>query len=128
MGEGLPGLATADRTKVARMGSGEVAVKATDDVANKQQQDVPQQRSIADIEADIEQSRERLVETVGQLQSAVKQAVSPKHIASRAVAKVKGFYVDEYGQVRPTRVAGTVGTVAGVIVVRRVIRGRRYGR
>jgi|GEM_PF-1186030 len=83
----------------------------------------PAPRSVADIQADIESTRDNLVQTVSQLQVAVKEAVSPKRIISVQVTKVKNFYVDEYGGIRPERVAGTVGVVVSIVVVRRV--GRR---
>jgi hypothetical protein len=77
-------------------------------------------RSIPEIEAEIAASRDHLVETVEQLQVAVKRTLDPKRIITVQVMKVRGFYVDEYGGVRPDRVAGTVGVVVGIIVVRRV--------
>jgi hypothetical protein len=77
-------------------------------------------RSIPEIEAEIAASRDHLVETVEQLQVAVKKTIDPKRIISVQVMKVRGFYIDEYGGVRPERVAGTVGVVVGIIVVRRV--------
>lgn len=83
-------------------------------------------RSIPEIEAEIAASRDHLVETVGQLQVAVKKTLDPKRIISVQVMKVRGFYIDEYGGVRPERVAGTVGVVVGVIVIRRV--GKRVSR
>ncbi len=80
----------------------------------------PATRSIPEIEAEIAASRDHLVETVGQLQVAVKKTLDPRRILSVQVLRVRGFYVDEYGGVRPERVAGTVGVVVGIIVVRRV--------
>jgi len=77
-------------------------------------------RSIPEIEAEIAASRDHLVETVGQLQVAVKRTIDPKRIIAVQVVKVRSFYVDEYGGIRPERVAGTVGVVVGIIVVRRV--------
>lgn len=79
-------------------------------------------RSVAEIEADIEGSRAQLVETITELQVAVKRTFDPRRIISVQVTKVKTFYVDEYGGVRPERVAITVGVVVGVVVLRRVTR------
>lgn len=79
-------------------------------------------RSVAEIEADIEGSRAHLVETITELQVAVKRTFDPQRIIAVQVTKVKTFYVDEYGGVRPERVAITVGVVVGVVVLRRVTR------
>ncbi|MEI6621564.1 MAG: DUF3618 domain-containing protein [Actinomycetes bacterium] len=79
-------------------------------------------RSIAEIEADIEASREQLVETIVELQVAAKKTVDPRRIISVQITKVRTFYVDEYGGVRPERVAITVGVVVGFVVLRRVKR------
>lgn len=75
-------------------------------------------RTMAQIEADMEATRERLAATVGQLQ----EALSPKNIAHRQLEKVKGFYVDEYGAVRPESVAKTVGVVVATVVVVKVFK------
>lgn len=73
-------------------------------------------RSIAEIESDMDATRERLAETIGQLT----EALQPKNIIHRQVETVKGFYVDEYGAVRPDRVAMTAGAVVGFVVVVKV--------
>ncbi|MBK6762671.1 MAG: DUF3618 domain-containing protein [Micrococcales bacterium] len=78
----------------------------------------PVQRSIAEIESDMEATRARLAATLGEL----KVAAQPKTILNRQAEKVKGFYVDEYGAVRIDHVAITVGVVVGVIVLRRTWR------
>lgn len=79
-------------------------------------------RSIAEIEADITTSRENLVQNVAQLQVAVQQTFDPKRILTVQVTKVRSFYIDEYGGVRPERVAVTVGVVVSLVVLRRVKR------
>ncbi|MDQ1245990.1 MAG: hypothetical protein QG597_357 [Actinomycetota bacterium] len=72
-------------------------------------------RTMAEIESDMDATRERLAETITQLQ----EALAPKNIMNRQVEKVKSFYVDEYGAVRPEKVAMTVGAVvAGVVVIK----------
>lgn len=72
-------------------------------------------RTVAEIESDMEATRERLAETITQLQ----EALTPKNIMNRQVEKVKSFYIDEYGAVRPEKVAMTVGAVvAGVVVIK----------
>ncbi len=80
---------------------------------------VAHQRTPAEIEVDIVAARDRLVATVDQLQAAVKRATNPKRILVAQLSRVKGFYVDEYGGVRPERIVVTVGVVVGVIVVRK---------
>jgi hypothetical protein len=79
-------------------------------------------RSIAEIEADIAATRESLVQNVGNLQVAVKQTVDPKRIVLVQVTRVRSIYIDEYGGVRPERVAVTVGVVVSIIVVRKLTR------
>ena len=79
-------------------------------------------RSIAEIEADITTSRENLVQNVAQLQVAVQQTFDPKRILTVQVTKVRSFYIDEYGGVRPERVAVTVGVVVSLVALRRVKR------
>lgn len=72
-------------------------------------------RTAAEIQSEMEATRERLTETISQLQ----EALQPKNIMNRQVEKVKSFYVDEYGAVRPEKVAMTVGVVvAGVVVIK----------
>ena len=75
-------------------------------------------RTMAQIESDMEATRERLAATLGQLQ----EAIQPKNIAHRQLEKVKGFYVDEYGAVRPESVAKTVGVVVASVVVVKVLK------
>ncbi len=84
-------------------------------------------RSIAEIEADITKSRDALVQNVERLERAVKLTFDPKRIISIQVTKVRSFYIDEYGGVKPERVAITVGVVVSVVVLRRVTR-RVFGK
>lgn len=84
-------------------------------------------RSIAEIEADITASRNALVENVEQLERAVKATFDPKRIISVQVTKVRSFYIDEYGGVKPERVVVTVGVVVSVVVLRKVTR-RIFGK
>lgn len=78
----------------------------------------PINRSVADIEADLDSTRERLTATLGQLQT----ALQPANIAQRQMERVRDFYTDEYGAVRGDRVAATVGAVVALVVVRRAWR------
>lgn len=84
-------------------------------------------RSIAEIEADINTSRDALVQNIELLERAVKQTFDPKRIISVQVTKVRSFYIDEYGGVKPERVVVTVGVVISVVVLRRVTR-RIFGK
>lgn len=78
----------------------------------------PAPRSLADIESDMDATRARLAATLDDL----KVATKPKNIVNRQVARVRAFYVDEYGAIRVDHVAGTVGVVVSLIVVRKVWR------
>lgn len=71
-------------------------------------------RTPADIEADIERTRDRLAVTV----DALAERVKPANIAKRAVASVKAECVDEQGNLRTSRVAALAAvTAAGVGLV-----------
>lgn len=94
---------------------------ATADSASGPKPAAPQ-RSVAEIEAEIVATRESLVHNVEQLQVAVKETFDPKRIVTVQVTKVRSFYIDEYGGVRPERVVVTVGVVVSVVVVRRLVR------
>ncbi len=77
---------------------------------------------LSSLEHEIEQTRERLGTTIDQL---VYRA-SPKTIARREIAAVKGFFVDPSGAPRPDNIAKVVGGVAGllglIVVVRKIVR------
>lgn len=103
---------------VVRAGSAELEKKQAEVVKGTAQ---PAPRSLADIEADMQATRARLSETLGDL----KVAAAPRNILNRQVRKVKEFYTDEYGAVRVDRVAVTAGVVVGLIVVRRKWRRAR---
>ena len=75
-------------------------------------------QEISSIESEMEQARARLAATIDQL---VHRA-SPKTIAKREVASVKGFFVDEYGSPRRGNIAKVAGGVAGFVVVFVVLR------
>lgn len=73
-------------------------------------------RSVAQIQSDMDVTRQRLMSTLDEL----KVATSPKNIARSRVEKVRDYYVDEYGAVRPERVAKTAAIVVGSIVAIKV--------
>lgn len=73
------------------------------------------------LESEIEETRERLASTIDQLL----YRTSPKTIARKEVAAVKGYFVDEKtGAPRTDNilkvVGGTVGAVVLVVVVRKI--------
>ena len=78
---------------------------------------------LSDLEADIEQTRERLADTIDQLI----YRSSPKTIVGRQVASVKAHFVDPAnGQPRTDNILKAAGGVVGVItlfvVIRKVVR------
>lgn len=70
------------------------------------------------LEAEIEETRERLAVTIDQLL----YRSSPKTIVGREVAQIKAHYVDPEGAPRTDNILKTVGGVVGVIVLLVVIR------
>ena len=75
-------------------------------------------RTVEEIEADLDATRQRLAGRLDDLQ----QYVAPKNVMNRQVAKVKGVFVDEYGGVKPDRVlmaAGVVVVIVGLGFLRR---------
>lgn len=78
-------------------------------------------RSVAQIQSDMDATRQRLVSTLDEL----KVATNPKNLARKQVEKVRDYYIDEYGAVRPERVVKTaaiaVGTVVAVRLTKRVL-------
>jgi hypothetical protein len=84
-------------------------------------------RSAAEIEAELNATRDRLAGTVAILE----ERLNPRHVMDRTVAdaksKVSKFYLDDAGKVRPDRVAITAGAVvAGLIGLRLTFRGLRW--
>ncbi|MEQ6901331.1 DUF3618 domain-containing protein [Nocardioides sp. YIM 152588] len=73
----------------------------------------------ADIEREIEETRERLAGTIDQLL----YRSHPKTIARREVAQVKAYYVDPAtGEPRTDNILKTVGIVGGVVAALVIIR------
>jgi hypothetical protein len=71
------------------------------------------------LEAEMEATRERLADTIDQL---VHRA-SPKTIARREAASIKGYFVDaQTGQPRTTNILKVAGGVLGVVVLLVVVR------
>ena len=78
-------------------------------------------KSIADLQAEVAAAREELVASLGELKS----QTQPKALAERAGNNVKGFFTDEYGGIRPDRVAIVGAVVVGIVVLRMIRRRRR---
>ncbi|MDQ6934114.1 MAG: DUF3618 domain-containing protein [Actinomycetota bacterium] len=76
---------------------------------------------MSSIETEIEQTRDRLASTIDQLV----HRVSPKTIAQRQVASVKGYFVDPSGAPRQDNIikvaGGVVGAIALLVVVRKLV-------
>ncbi|MDT9591942.1 DUF3618 domain-containing protein [Nocardioides zeae] len=75
------------------------------------------------LEGEIEETRQRLASTIDELL----YRTSPKTIARKEVATVKGFFVDaETGAPRTDNILKVVGGVAGfvtvIVVVRKVVK------
>jgi uncharacterized protein DUF3618 len=76
-------------------------------------------KETAELEAQMEVTRERLAGTIDQL---VYRA-SPKTIARREITSIKGYFVDlRTGQPRTTNILKVVGGVVGVAVLFAVVR------
>jgi hypothetical protein len=79
------------------------------------------ERSMAEIEAELDATRARLAERIDELTD----YVAPKNVLDRQVGKVKGIFVDEYGGIKPDRVLMAAGAVVAVVVLLGITRRRR---
>lgn len=79
------------------------------------------QPSAQQLEAEIASARDSLASTLQQLRA----ETTPTALAQRGVDRVKGFFTDEYGGIRPDRVAIAAGVVVTFVVYRRWRRSRR---
>lgn len=77
--------------------------------------------SVADLQAEIAAAREDLVATIAEL----KAETTPKALVRRGGRRVTGFFTDEYGGVRPERVAIAGAVVVGLIALRLIARRRK---
>jgi hypothetical protein len=71
--------------------------------------------------AEIAAARDNLAITLEQ----IKAETSPQALARRGVNAVRGFFTDEFGGVRPERVAIAAGVVVSVVVFRKWRKSRR---
>lgn len=81
----------------------------------------PDPRTQAQIEADLEATRDRLAGRLHNLAA----YVTPKAVVQRQVDKAKSVYVDEFGGIRPTSVLVTAGVVIGYLAIHALRRRRR---
>jgi uncharacterized protein DUF3618 len=80
---------------------------------------VSKSNQTADLEHEIEETRERLANTIDQLL----YRSSPKTIVSREIASLKAVYVDRAtGEPRTDNILKTVGGVVGFVALLVVIR------
>ena len=96
-------------------------VDAATDATDGEEAPPPPPRTMDEIEADLEATRERLAGRLDDLQ----EYVSPRNVAQRQLDKVKGVFVDEYGGIKPDRVLVAVGAVVAVVGLGVVLRRRR---
>jgi hypothetical protein len=75
-------------------------------------------RSPQDLEYDIEQTRDRLADTLDELLFRIK----PKTIVQRQIEETKSHFVDAQGHVRAERVAAVAGAAVGVVAFFVVVR------
>lgn len=78
--------------------------------------------TLLDLQADVEQARADLLATLEEL----KAQATPSAVLRRAGRTVTGFFTDEFGGIRPERVAIVGAVVVGVVAIR--IIGRRRHR
>jgi hypothetical protein len=75
-------------------------------------------RTPQDLEHDIEQTRDRLADTLDELLFRIK----PKTIVQRQIEGARSHFVDAEGSVRPDRVVAAVGAAVGVVAFFVVVR------
>ena len=79
------------------------------------------ERSMAEIEAELDATRARLAGRIDELT----EYVAPRNVLDRQVGKIKGVFVDEYGGIKPDRVLMAAGAVVAVVVLLGITRRRR---
>lgn len=71
------------------------------------------QPSLVDLQAEVVAAREELVASLSELRS----QTTPPALAGRAGRSVLGLFTDEYGGIRPERVAIAAVVVVGVLAI-----------
>lgn len=77
-------------------------------------------RTPEQIEADLAATRERLTRNLLDLS----EALSPAGLRARASGRLRHVFLDEFGGVRPERIAAVAAVVAGVVWLGRMTRSR----
>ncbi len=77
-------------------------------------------RSVAEIQADIEQTRQHLVASLESL----KEQTQPQVLVAKAKKQASSVILDEQGRVRTERVAVVVGVVVGLFILTRAAKAR----
>jgi len=87
--------------------------------------DANQQRSVEEVQAEIDQTRRRLTENLAQL----KQETAPQALVARAKAGAAAVFVDpQSGIVRRERVIAIASVAVGLLIVRRGLKARAHKR
>lgn len=74
----------------------------------------PTSASIVDLQTEVVAAREEFVASLSQL----KAATTPAALAQRGARAVGGWFIDEYGGIRPERVAIVGAVVLGYVALR----------
>ena len=77
--------------------------------------------SIVDLQTQVVAAREELIASL----STLKHETSPAAMAQRGLGAVRGWFTDEYGGIRPERVAIAGAVVAGFVAIKLLGRRRR---
>lgn len=95
-----------------------------DQASDKREKKAPP-RSPEEIQAEIEETRQRLAANLNQL----KAETQPKALAEKAKEKVTGIFMDPAtGSLRTERVAAVAAVVVGLIVIRKGFKSRAHKR
>lgn len=78
--------------------------------------DEPQARSATQIQADIDAAQKRLADQVDSLS----ERLAPQSLAEDAIGSVKAVFVEDDGTPKRKPIAIAVGTVAGLLVLRKL--------
>ena len=77
-------------------------------------QGASQSTSIVDLQTEVVAAREEFVASLSQLRA----ATTPAALAQRGARAVGGWFIDEYGGIRPERVAIVGAVVLGYVALR----------
>jgi hypothetical protein len=82
---------------------------------------MPETTSLADLQAEVVAAREELASSLAELKS----QTQPKALVARGGRNLTGFFTDEFGGIRPERVAIAGAVVIGVIALNVLLRRRK---